>query len=424
LAWTNASIDPLVNDSFQLIWQLADASLPADTVSIAVADDRYTITGLLPDRAYTLRACAECTAGQPVCIELAPIGGCPARYAPLLADLSGPNALLGWLGDSLGLAVELYWKPAVSPSWSAAPIGQLSFFNPADFGLALARSSELRGLQPGLNYVARLRNLCRDSLWSDWSPPVHFNTDCAAVDSLFLPLLADTAAVVAGFAVANAEQYVFEYRRLGSSTWIRREAGLIPSLLLTGLLPDTEYEVRLQYACSLGPWSDYSAVLVFRTQVTCRPPSAYRAAPTYYEAADLSWTPHPNAQATELRYRNKIAGYYGFLSGAWEVASGLVDSMLQLVGLWGSAQRLVRDGTIQYPVWAAPGATGRFATLRLRRSATDTTRARYPVICFRLPGAGRYGLDDGKQLLRLCLPHGTGRPDDLRSAGPQPVQYR
>ena len=340
LSWSLSTTDYSADSSFQLIWQIADGSLPPDTATLQYPSGSYTISGLLPFRAYDIQVCAECTTGQPACRDLAPFGGCPSDYEPFLVDLAFERALLGWepeAGDSLR-STEARFKTRVAWRWDSLATANNEYFSAANYGLLPEQTSETPALRSGITYLAQIRTQCVDTVWSDWSEPVRFNTDCAVTDSLWLALITKDAATIHGFSASNAVFYAFDYRELGSSNWTTLTNLPQAELALSGLLPLTSYETRMRYWCSRGVWSDYTDIFSFTTLPPCEPPGRRLVDPIFADAAQINWQPFDRSVEVELRFRPKLAGYYYLptFNLPWETRN-TADSSVYLEELAGGA---------------------------------------------------------------------------------------
>jgi len=357
-AWTSDPADLPADATFTLVWQLADATAPADSVRLPSTDGSFTIHDLQPFRTYQLRRCATCTAtGPPACRPLGTFGGCRAAYEPYLADLTDAQALLAWqpaAGAPL-LPTQARYKPRVATRWDSLTVGQNRYFDLTALDLDTAQVAEAPALRSGITYAAQVQTQCADSTWSDWSAPVLFNRDCAVADDLWLTGLTDTSATIAGLAQANAGYYAFAYRRAGQQEWTTGTNLTLPLLALPNLQPATTYEVRLRYWCSQGVWSDYSPPFAFTTLPPCAPPSAVVVDPFSPAAAQLQWTPSPNARQTELRYRPQSGGYFypSVYPPLWQSAS-VPDRLLLLDHLQGGAAydyQLRSDCAVNQSAW-------------------------------------------------------------------------
>ena len=266
LAWTYNPASVAANDSFTLIWQVSDRTLPEIMASVAYADASFTITDRIPGQTYTLQVCAECTAGQPVCEELPPFGGCPADYTPQLVDLSSRRALVGF--DTTGEeSMTFEWRYAMRSfgNWARLTGGNFSEFNPTNYDLPGDQMAETPNLQRQLVYAAQIRNTCYDTLWSAWSEPVEFSTGCKVVDTLSAINITDSSAVITAVPMATAAYYQYYYRLQGDTEWTLVDQVSNPSLPLTGLLADTTYEAKMRFWCTLpNPSSVWQAAECLR----------------------------------------------------------------------------------------------------------------------------------------------------------------
>ncbi|MEO0873172.1 MAG: hypothetical protein AAFY48_01065, partial [Bacteroidota bacterium] len=389
LSWASATNDFSADSTFMLIWQLSDGSAPADTATLFYPSGTFTIDSLEAFRAYDLRICAECTAGQPACRELEPFGGCPAAYEPFLADLDFNNALIAWdtiPGDSL-IPTHARYKARVAFRWDSLDVGRSTYFTPGDYDLIAAQTAEIAGLSQGITYLAQIQTQCADSIWSDWSVPVRFNTDCAVTDSLWLNELTDSSALVAALAYSNADYYEFQYRRTDQQEWTT--VTNLPTALrtLSGLRAETEYEVRLRYWCTQGVWSDYTASFFFTTLPPCEPPFRITVDPILADAAQLNWDNYINATQVELRYRPKIGGYYYFSMWPppWQTAVAL-DSSFYLNDLQGGAAyeyQLRSDCAVNFSEWTT---VDEFALLCAPPEVITVTDSTYESAVVQLTG--------------------------------------
>ncbi|MEM1357928.1 MAG: hypothetical protein AAGF89_07010, partial [Bacteroidota bacterium] len=326
IAWTYDSTSVAANDSFTLIWQVADAALPPHDTVLAYADSIYTLTDYIPGYTYTLKACAECTAGQPICKDLPPFGGCVAEYLPQLVDATTNKALLGWpVTDTPAVTTRLRYRMPFFGGWQRASVGQLTDFNTADYSFEEAQLAQTGRLRQRLVYIAQVQTQCFDTLWSAWSEAVPFSLACTLdeVDTLSVHELTDTSALITAFSLPNAVKYTFELREVGSANWTEFPDLTESALPLLGLTPATEYEVRMKYFCGQNVWSNFSPIKRFRTLPPCDRPSDLVLSNILVSSVDLSWVSSENALSTEIRYRlmpiNR--GYYMTAPGAWEYAS-------------------------------------------------------------------------------------------------------
>ncbi|MEM8583422.1 MAG: hypothetical protein AAGF87_04085 [Bacteroidota bacterium] len=357
LGWNMNGEDYSSDSTFWLIWQLADGSMVADSAQLDYPSGNYTISDLLPYRTYEIQVCTECTAGQPVCIPLDPYGGCPSAFEPYLVDLASDQALIAWdisQGDSLRLT-EARIKPRASWRWDSLPVGQSTYFNPSDFNLDVDQTAETNTLRSAISYLVQIKTQCTDSVWSEWSEPVRFSTQCAVVDSLWLADVSKESAIVSGMAKPNAAYYIFEYRLKGAQSWNTADNLPQPSLELLALESETEYEVRMRYWCNRGVWSDYTDIFTFQTLPPCDPPSRLIVDSILVDAARINWSPYLLSEQVEVRYRPNLAGFYYYYGYPlpWQTEIE-VDSSIFLSDLSGGARydyQLRTDCGVNYSEW-------------------------------------------------------------------------
>ncbi|MFK8162695.1 MAG: fibronectin type III domain-containing protein, partial [Lewinella sp.] len=312
LAWTYNPSTIAANDSFQLIWQVSDRSYPQNIATVAYTDGAYTIEDRIPGQTYTLRVCAECTLGQPVCTDLPPFGGCPAEYTPELADLDFKRALIGWnVAETPAENTEMRYAMRSFGNWAPVVIGQFQDFDPAEFPFPATQLAETPKLETQIVYLAQLRNQCYDTLWSAWSEPVAFSTGCAVVDTLSALDITDVSATISSPPRPNASYYQFYYRLVDTTDTDWSLLDNVPTNLveLSDLLSDTTYEVKMRFWCNLGVWSDYTDVLTFRTLPPCGTPENALVDPILATAAGIEWLMGENALEVTLQYRLKVENF-------------------------------------------------------------------------------------------------------------------
>lgn len=103
-------------------------------------------------------------------------------------------------------------------------------------------------------------------VWETYISEIHdsVNTPCPAPTTLSTVTVTATTARVSWTAVPGAPSYNINYRPVGSGTWLNATA-TVTNVLLTALLPMTNYEFQVQTVCPGPNYSVYSASGNFNT---------------------------------------------------------------------------------------------------------------------------------------------------------------
>ena len=189
-------------------------------------------------------------------------------------------------------------------------------FNPANYDQPEDQLVQTDPLY-AMIYLAQVRTVCADTLWSDWSEPILFSAACALAptDSLYANEVTDSSALITSQVMPQAQLYVFSYRPAGTQEWTLSTELTSPSLPLIGLQSDTEYEVKMRYRCQADVWSNFGEVMTFRTLPYCGGPENIAFSDITATSLTVSWATGPNAATTNFRYR--LAG----TDGPWQTAS-------------------------------------------------------------------------------------------------------
>ncbi|MGL6295313.1 MAG: hypothetical protein ACRC3K_02800, partial [Plesiomonas sp.] len=134
----------------------------------------------------------------------------------------------------------------------------------------------ISGLSANTTYEFQVCVCCTTTNCSDWSISRTFTTPgtCTAptVAQIFANSITTTSANL-NTTVTGATSYDWQYRVLGSSTWIDVPATSGNSTTITGLSANTVYEFRVQVVCANGITSAWSDTEKFTTFGTCAAPT-------------------------------------------------------------------------------------------------------------------------------------------------------
>ncbi|WP_309640774.1 fibronectin type III domain-containing protein [Flavobacterium sp.] len=126
-------------------------------------------------------------------------------------------------------------------------------------------------------------------------------TACGNPDALVVTNIASSAAVLNWQVVSGATSYNVQYRLADTEAWTTTTA-TATSKPLTGLIPESHYQFKVQAVCSaIG---DYSAIANFMTvALGCDLSTALNATPVTATTATLLWQAVADATMYDIRYR-------------------------------------------------------------------------------------------------------------------------
>lgn len=227
---------------------------------IAVSTTTYTFTGLTAETQYIVGVRAVCgennysdwatstiTTDEHACVI-------PTGLAYANPTFNG--ATFSW---TAGEAIQTAWELNISGGTPAVDTTVE----------ASATTVTVTGLKYGQTYSAKVRAICSATNASDWTAPVSFSTaSCQTVSNVRTSNVTATTATVSWNASATAANgYQVEYGMRGYSqgygTVINVTSGT--SCNLTGLDPETNYDVYVRSVCAPGVTSLWSDVEQFAT---------------------------------------------------------------------------------------------------------------------------------------------------------------
>lgn len=147
---------------------------------------------------------------------------------------------------------------------------------------------------------------------------------CAEPENLTLSDVANTSATVAWTAGANQNAWVVEYKAANASNWNTMNVTM-PTTVLAGLTPATDYTVRVATNCGNGSYSEYVSTN-FSTLSACMEPTALTIAAVNGTTVDVAWTPRGNETSWMVQYKKTTENTWISVpvnNAAWATLSGL-----------------------------------------------------------------------------------------------------
>lgn len=229
-------------------------------------------------------------------------------------------------------SANLHWTPVVGAAYYVVewrtPGGT---WNQLQGGPWSGTTAVLTGLQSNTTYEWRVKAFCYTGHSSGWSAVTHFTTlgpSCGMPFFRYTLPITDSTATFNWTAVTGAVNYTVQIRLLNGQ-WqdVVGSPTTATSITATGLLPNTEYEWRMQVNCANGGHSVWQSPIRFITGTSpgCNTPSGLHSDQVTMNSVTLHW----NAVQDAVTYSVEIRA---LPHGAWNpVAGSPVDTNLILV---------------------------------------------------------------------------------------------
>ena len=254
------------------------------------ANTFYNIPNLSPETTYDVYIAVGgtgCFVG-PLTFTTLPL--CPTPINLTNSPLT-TSAILDWDPGNIETSWDLQYGPSGTPIGDAAMIFNNSVTSSAYNAQNIASCSD---------YHWYIRAICTNytpTLYSAWVGPVSFSTDCVCPDPSNLMATADPS---------SAFNYILEWTANGSGPQWNVQYGPTGFLfgtgtvvtansnpfLLTGLMPDVEYQYYVQGFCgsTADSMSQWIGPLTFTTPTFCDPPAALGVSNITTTSAVINWS--------------------------------------------------------------------------------------------------------------------------------------
>jgi hypothetical protein len=191
--------------------------------------------------------------------------------------------------------------------------------------------ADLTGLTPSTSYEWRVKSHCITGVFSDWSSVTSFTTlgnSCGIPFFRYTLPITDSTATFNWSPVNGALNYTVQIRLPGGA-WqdVPGSPTTATSITATGLVPNTQYEWRMQVNCNNGAYSPWLSAITFYTGTSsgCATPSSLSTDSLTLTSAILNWDSVPGAETYSVEIRLSP-------SGAWNpVVGSPVDTNTILV---------------------------------------------------------------------------------------------
>jgi trimeric autotransporter adhesin len=224
-----------------------------------------------------------------------------------IANLSWSNAISGE-----ATPYELQYRRADDPA-AFEPTFTGPWTTPSLDGTTALR---LRNLEAGTAYQWQVRTLCTPAALSAYVPASFTATPCFSLINLQTHTILPTSAVLTATKNIGGDYltalnefkayFFFRWRAVGAATWntARTDPHTGPTLSLTGLTPNTDYEWQVRAECASTERMPATALQPFRTPTAiCNVPGGGSIGDVTSRTARLNWLPGLGNSSTNIRFR-------------------------------------------------------------------------------------------------------------------------
>ncbi|GAB4022506.1 hypothetical protein GCM10028808_70350 [Spirosoma migulaei] len=266
----------------------------------------------------------------------------------------------------------LQWRVQNTQTWTTIDVSTSTYYS-------------LTGLTSSTAYEWRVQGTCPGSttLVTDYSSPQSFTTQSCPVPTLRLNTLSSTVAMIYWYTAYSetGRTFTIRYRVIGTPDWTTI-GGLTTqeytTYSLTGLTPNSTYEVQIETVCSQSEHSGFSTSLTITP--SCQP-TTYMFSSAKNSTASLAWSTSSAVEpgtTFELQYKPLSSADWITISNIIP-ASGTSNTLYSLTGLTSNTTyqwrvRAVCPATNQSTYTAGTNfSTGCFAPTSLFYSFLSTT---------------------------------------------------
>ena len=343
-------------DSYEVQYKVSGAAGGWTTQSEAGAST--TISGLETSTNYVVRVRAICGGvfGTFSAIESVTTDAISCEQVVITSAIPSTNAIdLAWNTVGSADSYEVQYKVnGAAGGWTTENV--------------TTTSTTLSGLRTSTNYVVRVRAICSGVLGT-FSVIESVTTDAISCEQVVITSATPTSNTIdlVWDAVGSADSYDVQHKVSGGSSWTTvNETG--SSATIAGLLPTTNYVIRVRAICS-GVSGTFSAMESVTTNaLSCEQVVITNSTPSD-NSIDLTWNTVVSADSYQVQY--KVSG-----GGAWTTVNESGTSTT-ITGLSPSTSYVVRVRAI------CSGVAGTFSAIS--SVATSAVNCEQVVISSAVP---------------------------------------
>ncbi len=220
----------------------------------------YYRNNLTYGQAYEWRVQPICAAGYtPIYTDIQSFTmGCPTPTS-LNETFSPTEALLQWVWNGSGAAAVNYtlqWRPTGASNWTSVNNINIT-------------SYRLTGLTNAKGYEWQLRTNCPNSVTSVYAPVRSFTTGCGMPYSLFASSVQPTSTTINWAKLEGVQSVVSRWRLSTPTSWTTGTTAYTGTNgVVSGLMPNTNYQIAVQSVCADGSRSPFTEPYYVYTSCT------------------------------------------------------------------------------------------------------------------------------------------------------------
>ena len=302
-------------------------------IQLISATNSFSLNNLTPDKDYQWQVKSVCSGGlesswtDPISTFTTVALTCLTPSNPITVNIKQTSATFKWSLVSGVSTYKIQYREknalGIWGNWMSAGTSTTDSFN-------------LTGLTPDKEFQWQVKSVCSPTLESAWSSPINnFSTlGCNEPSALATIGITTTSAILNWNAVNGVISYKIQYReKLTTGAWGAwiPLTSIVDSIIITNLIPDTDYQWQVKSVCSATLESSWTTPIKAFTTValTCLTPSNLSTINIGLNTATINWSPVSGVMSYKIQYREKLP------TGAWDVWIPLPapsDSLI-LVGL-------------------------------------------------------------------------------------------
>ena len=283
--------------SYNLRYKIATAAAWTNTSSVA---SNYTLASLSPSSNYEFQLQTNCSGA--ISSDFTSSFTFSTTAAPCIIPttlasnaITSSGAILSWSSIPGAASYLVNYRISSIAAWTSMPSN--------------TNSINLSGLTAASNYEFQVQSVCSSINSSSFSTISTFTTSnpvCNVPGGLTTSNITTNSANTSWTAVANASNYIVNYRIKGTSIWTSTNTSA-SNTILSGLMPSSIYEFAIQTYCSASNTSAISATAEFTTIADCPATSSVSAIVNSASAAIVNWSSSNNAISYNLEYKKSTA---------------------------------------------------------------------------------------------------------------------
>ncbi len=209
---------------------------------------------------------------------------------------------------------------------------------------------------------------------------------CSSPSGTSVSSVTGSSATFAWGVVSGSNQYEFQYRVVGSITWITSlVSSPYVSITISTLAASTSYEWRVRAQCGGVVWGNYTTASIFSTTVVCPAPANRSTTNISSSAARLNWTGYTGPTNYQVRYRKSGTTTWTTLTQSSANVFRDITGLTPATTYQWNVRSKCNGG---YGTWGSGNST--FTTLGAARLADESTDKSWRFSIHPNPSSGQF----------------------------------